>query len=137
MIDIRLMRGQLIDHEGVRLGLYQDTVGKTTIGVGRNLTDNGISRIEALFLLDNDIEKALIDLQTFDWWTDLSDVRQRAMVDMRFNLGPIRFRGFHHLLAALDAKDYHDAARQMRQSQWAMQVGQRAETLAKMMESGS
>lgn len=137
MIDQRLMRGQLIEHEGLSLGLYQDTVGKTSIGVGRNLTDTGISRVEAIFLLDNDIEKALDDLKTFDWWSDLNDIRQRAILDQRFNLGPTRFRGFHHMLAALDAQDFHAAALQMRQSRWAMQVGQRAETLAKMMESGT
>ena len=30
---------QLIDHEGIELKAYKDTVGKITIGVGRNLDD--------------------------------------------------------------------------------------------------
>ena len=137
MIDYRLMRSQLIQHEGIRLHMYQDTTGKITIGVGRNLSDNGISRAEALLMLDSDIDAAVTDLTTFDWWVDLDEVRQRALVDMRFNLGPTRFRGFHHMLAALDANDYNEAARQMRQSKWAQDVGQRAETLAMMMEVGA
>ena len=30
-------------HEGLSLAPYTDSVGKLTIGYGRNLTDNGVS----------------------------------------------------------------------------------------------
>ena len=38
---------QLRRDEGVRFKPYQDTVGKWTIGVGRNLSDKGINWVEA------------------------------------------------------------------------------------------
>ena len=40
---------QLKVHEGLRLKPYKDTVGKWTIGIGRNLEDKGITEQEALF----------------------------------------------------------------------------------------
>ena len=41
----------LIRHERLRLKPYTDTVGKLTIGVGRNLTDMGLTQDEVLLLL--------------------------------------------------------------------------------------
>ena len=40
------MIGLIIEHEGFKSKPYTDTVGKITIGVGRNLTDNGLSKEE-------------------------------------------------------------------------------------------
>ncbi len=42
------LRQMLIRHEGLRRKPYRDTVGKLTIGAGRNLDDVGITREEAL-----------------------------------------------------------------------------------------
>ena len=92
--DLDALRQQLRLHEGLRLFPYVDTVGKTTIGCGRNLTDKGITIEEARFLLDHDITECLADLHSFGWFIGLDSIRQRALVDLRFNLGPIRFRGF-------------------------------------------
>lgn len=127
---------QLLLHEGIRLRPYADTVGKLTIGVGRNLTDKGISRREALDLLDNDLDECLRDLATFPWFLGLDPIRQRVLTDMRFNLGPRGFRGFTRTLASVAAQDFHGAANGMRHSAWAIQVKTRADRLAQMMETG-
>src|SRR3990167_270296 len=87
----RGLSDQLIRHEGLRLKLYSDSLGVPTIGVGRNLRDKGISHAEAMLLLENDLDEVLVDLQTFPWWAALDPVRQRVLVDLRFNLGPTRF----------------------------------------------
>lgn len=113
-----------------------DTVGKITIGVGRNLSDVGISRDEALILLDHDIDAAVADLASFAWFRDLDSVRQRVLVDMRFNLGPSRFRGFKGLLAAVAERDYDDAALHMQRSLWFTQVKSRGVRLVAMMRTG-
>ena len=47
----------------MRLTPYRDTVGKLTIGVGRNLDDVGITDAEARFLLENDIARTVADLE--------------------------------------------------------------------------
>jgi lysozyme len=131
-----VLRDQLIAHEGLRLKPYHDTVGKLTIGVGRNLTDVGISQEEALYLLDNDLRASIADLERLPWFESLDPIRQRVVVDMRFNLGPSKFRGFHNTIAAMTVGDYERASRLMLRSKWAEQVGGRAARLARMMQTG-
>ena len=104
---------QLIRHEGLRLFPYTDTVGKVTIGVGRNLTDVGISESEAYLLLDNDLDEVLCDLEDFPWFTGLNSVRQLVVADMRFNLGPLGFRKFTRTLASIESGQYAKAATEM------------------------
>jgi len=132
-----VLRRQVIDAEGLRLTPYRDTMGKLTIGVGRNLDDVGISREEAMHMLSSDLERAENDVRrdigSFD---ELSPARQRVLVEMAFNLGIAGLKKFQRMLAALDAHDYKTAAAQMRTSLWAQQVGARAERLAKAMETG-
>lgn len=128
---------QLIRHEGERLFPYVDTVGKITIGVGRNLTDRGISQATSRQMLEEDVDEAVADLATFPWFARLDAVRQRVVIDMRFNLGPARFRSFKQTLAAIAAGQYQKAGTLMLQSRWATQVKGRAVTLARMLATGA
>lgn len=123
--------------EGIRLHPYKDTVGKTTIGIGRNLDDVGISRDEAQFLLDNDIKAALEALDTLlPWWRGMSDVRQHVLVNLCFNMGISKLMGFKLALAAMEAGSYDEAANQMLNSAWYGQVGARAVRLVSLMRNG-
>ena len=131
------LRAQLIHHEGLRLKPYTDTTGHITIGVGRNLTDVGISHTEAMLLLDNDINRTLLGIApALPWFGFLNDVRQRVLTDMAFNLGPEGLLKWVNTLHAIESGQYREAARQMRNSLWAQQVGTRALDLSLMMESG-
>lgn len=137
MMDRSVLKQMLIQHEGLRLKPYIDTVGKVTIGVGRNLTDNGISTGEALLLLEHDMDQAIQLLRAnIPIYTVLSDVRQLVLTDMGFNLGVKRLQAFKQMLAAIDRSDWAGAKRQMLASKWASQVGYRAIELAEMMETG-
>ncbi len=122
--------------EGLRLFPYTDTVGKLTIGYGRNLSDKGISQIEAEYLLENDLEAAERDCQAFPWFAGLSEARQIVIVSMVFNLGLVGFQKFHHLIAAMQRMDYDTASEEMLRSKWADQVKGRAVRLAQMMQQG-
>jgi lysozyme len=126
---------QLIRDEGLRLKPYTDSVGKLTIGVGRNLTDVGISREEALSLLTADITSAekLLDTE-LPWWRSLEAPRRRVLLNMAFNLG-YRLLTFKNTLRAAQEGRYEDAAEGMRASKWARQVGKRANRLAATMQS--
>jgi len=63
-------------HEGFSAKPYQDIVGKTTIGWGRNLSDIGISKNEALILLENDISAVFSDLdRMLPWWRSMTENR--------------------------------------------------------------
>lgn len=129
---------RLVDKEGEKLKPYRCTAGKISIGVGRNLEDRGISKEESRYLLNNDIEWALSECEQQSWWDVVKndDVRSRVMVEMCFNMGINRLKGFKKALKALVDKDYQECAAQMIDSKWAVQVGKRADELAIMMISG-
>lgn len=123
-------------HEGLRLRPYQCTAGKTTIGYGRNLDDKGISQGEAELMLVADLTECETDLEGFPWWERLSDNRKAALIDMRFNLGGAGLRQFKAMLVCIALGDYAGAAREMLDSRWARQVGNRADELSKLMREG-
>ncbi|MBF0424806.1 MAG: glycoside hydrolase family protein [Magnetococcales bacterium] len=135
--DLAPIELQLVRHEGLRLYPYNDTTGHQTIGVGRNLTDVGISEAEAYVLLRNDIAKVRAGLMAdYRFFATLDEVRQRVLIDMAFNLGRKGLGTFQNFLRAVARGDYADAAQEMLKSRWADQVGKRAHTLSAMMESG-
>lgn len=124
-------------HEGVRPMPYTDTVGKLTIGVGRNLTDRGLLPSEVEFLLDNDVHLVTTQCMTFPWFEGLDEVRQAVVLDMVFNLGLTSFKTFVNTIKMISLGDYHGAAGNMLQSKWATQVGPRATQLSNMMANGA
>lgn len=128
------LRAMLIKHEGRRSKLYFDSAGIGTIGVGRNLEDVGLSDEEIDYLLNNDIKRVLNECWThLPWFGDLSQERQYVVIDMVFNLGMAGFLKFKHTIAAIKREDWHEAAREMINSEWAAQVGKRAAELATIM----
>jgi lysozyme len=132
------IRKDLIADEKLVLTPYRDSVGKLTIGVGHNLDDNGVSTATAMFILDEDIARAVADLdRAFPWVVDLDDVRQRVLINMSFNLGISRLSQFKKMFAALELRQYTIAAVEMLDSTWAKQVGTRADRLAEMMRTGA
>lgn len=131
------LRDQLLAHEGLRLKPYRDTVGKWTIGVGRNLADKGITKDEALYLLDNDIAECEAQLrQALPWAMRLNETRWRVLVDMCFNLGIRGLLGFTTALGHMEKGEFGRAAEAMLASKWAEQVKGRAARLAKWMREG-
>jgi lysozyme len=131
------LRKLLIKHEGTKLFPYVDSVGKISIGTGRNLTDNGISKVEADLMLDNDIYEAVSQLKAvFPEYSQWTMTRQDALVDMMFNIGPHRFASFKKMIAAVRSNDWVRVAAEMRNSLWATQVPSRVAELAEMIEHG-
>lgn len=131
------VRGQLIRDEGVRLRPYPDTEGKLTIGIGRCLSTKGISAKEAQMLFENDLGDVAADVEhTLPWSGALDDARRAVLLNMAFNLGMTGLLGFQKMLHAAQGGEYALAAREMRNSTWAAQVGDRAERLALQMEDG-
>ena len=131
-----LLRSQLERHEGLRLHPYHDTVGKLTVGYGRNLDDVGITRDEADFMLDNDIEQVELQLETVDEYVGLDQVRQTVVANMAYNLGFHGLMQFSRMWKAIGRRDYDSAAREMLDSRWSKQVGNRAVELARIMRIG-
>jgi lysozyme len=123
--------------EGVELRPYKCSAGFLTLGVGRNIEERGITMDESDYLLANDIticeEEAT---RVFKWYDTLSDVRQRVILNMIFNLGLTKLLNFKKFLAAMEAEDWEEAGKQMLDSRWAKQVGNRADRLEQMIVNG-
>lgn len=150
--DRAAMIAELRRDEGERLRAYKDTVGKWTIGVGRNLDDvgtaplgrsvadvkaKGVSRAESALMLAHDLGRVDADLdRKLAWWRELDPVRQRVLVNMCFNLGIGGLLGFVNTLAMVKARRHTEAAANMLKSKWAGQVGNRAKRLSEMMKTG-
>ena len=126
-------------HEGVRSTVYVCSAGYETIGVGRNISSSGIglSDDEVDYLLENDIERVIKELSSeYPWFNTLDDVRKDAMIDISFNLGATRLRGFKRALAAMEVADYKLAAKEFLHSKWSRDVKGRSHELASMIETG-
>ena len=123
-------------NEGFRSQPYRCTAGKLTIGYGRNLDDNGITKVEAEVLLHNDIKLTVTDLEDIFGsreFTQLPVNIQIALVDMMFNLGKTRFLGFKKMILAIRQGYFKIASREALDSKWASQVGMRANIDAKLI----
>ena len=126
-------------HEGVRSHVYLCSAGYETIGVGRNISKSGLglSDDEVDYLLENDIVRVIKELSSeYPWFRGLDDVRKDAMIDISFNLGATRLRGFRRALAAMDAADYKTASLEFLDSKWSRDVKGRSTELAYMIEMG-
>jgi len=118
---------------------YQDSEGYWTIGVGHLIDKRLGGRLPEHIidaLLEYDIELAIAEARAFLWFEELSDARKAVIVNMMFNLGLRKFKGFKRMIAALERGDYEAAADEMLDSKWARQVGPRAVRLAQQMRAG-
>ena len=149
---------KLIEHEGLVLQVYKDSLGIDTIGIGRNLEDRGITKeeldaldipnmdviyehgindIDAVYLATNDVQIVESELlAAHPCVAELDSVRQLVLVDMAFNMGVPRLRKFKKMWAAIHDNDYMTAAKEMLDSKWANQVKSRSHKLANMMHHG-
>ena len=149
---------KLIAHEGLRLQVYQDTLGIDTIGIGRNLEDrgitdeeldwmdmpsmdavyeHGISEADAMYLAQNDVQIVEEELlRAHPCVEDLDAVRQLVVMDMAFNMGVPRLCKFKKMWNAINEKKFDLAAKEMLDSRWAIQVKSRAVKLSNAMHNG-
>lgn len=125
--------------EGLRLRPYKCTAGKLTIGYGRNLEDVGISQAEADMMFERDFAQAESEVKRLCRayqidWSQLIEQRFYVLTDMMFNMGYNRLSQFKKMLTALSKGQYGTAAREMLDSTWAKQVGNRAVQLSTLMK---
>jgi lysozyme len=122
------LKEMLIKNEGMKLHPYQCTANKTTIGVGRNLTDNGITSAEAEQMLANDMDNVFADLdRNIPFWQSLPYNVRLVLCDMCFNLGIKRLCKFTKMLEAMEERDFELAAEELLDSTYAVQVKKRAD----------
>lgn len=135
-MDLVKLKEELIRDEGIRAKAYLDSKGIPTIGIGHNL-QKPISSAAIEQIYADDLAEVFTDLNKFlPWWTSLNLVRQRVLANMCFNMGIGTLLEFRNALGAMKAGDWFRASQEMLNSEWAKQVGARADRLAQMMYAG-
>lgn len=131
---------QIMRHEGFEEKPYTCSMGKLTIGYGRNLEDKGITRTEAEFLFRNDVREAIQDVNrqfgSHHWFTSLDLCRKWVLIEMCFQMGLPKLLDFKKTLEYVRNNQYTKAANEMLRSQWAKQTPKRARTLSEQMRTG-
>lgn len=135
------LAARLMREKTLRLKPEINAQGRVTIGIGRNLSDAGISEAEAIFLLGSDISRTEAALDAnIPWWRKLDDVRQAVLMDLAFDLGERDLGMFQRSLTAAQGGNYGLAAAELRATDWYKSVGhlagERGFNLAQAMESG-
>ena len=142
-------------HEGFRNQVYKDSKGIKTIGYGFNLesgrftkeqvdrwTREGITETEARQVLTDELAKTREQLANkYPWFKTLDPVRQGAIIDMAYNMGmggdKKGLGSFKKALAAMEKGDYETAAKEFLDSQYAKDVGSRANAIADLIRYGN
>src|ERR1700678_2550540 len=123
----------LIKHEDDKARAYIDTRGNITAGVGHNLTSRDIAEDIRQRWVKEDITEFYTDLCAFDWFPKLCEARQIALIDMSF-MGWKSFLGFTDMIACLAKNDFSGAAHEVLRSDYAKEVGSRAQDIADILE---
>lgn len=132
------VKALLTKYEGLRLHPYKDTVGKTTIAIGRNLDDVGLFLDEVDLMANNDIARSYTQARNnYPWFMDLDEVRQAVVLMMIFQLGLYGFNQFKETIKAISERDYYKAAEKMLDSTWSKQTSKRALEMSEMMRRGT
>ena len=141
-------------HEGRKYKVYDDSKGIKTVGIGYNLEKstakkdlakvganwNEVMRGKALTdkqindLFRMSLDQALKDAKSYyPEFDKLPEAAKGVLVDMSFNLGLTKLKGFKDLKAALGRGNYDAAADAMIDSAWYKQVKSRGVNLVKIM----
>lgn len=120
------------------LKAYQDTEGVWTIGLGTNLQELRIDAATAERWFRQKLEQSEHEASIrFAWFAGLTSARQRAIVELVYNLGIPRLLLFRKFLHAMAVGDYPMARAELLDSVWRRQVGvERSTRIADLILNG-
>ena len=134
------LKSRIKQNEDFRNQIYNDQVGKPTIGFG-HLVKKGekfihqkkYSKKYLNKLFENDFSSALIDLNKNYKTKDLSKNSQEVLLEMIFQLGIKNCLKFKKFNRSLRKKLPHMAALEMLNSRWYVQTPKRVEKLIDLL----
>ena len=146
------LREEIAEDEGVKLNsqgehiIYLDHLALPTCGVGHLITESDEEygkpvgtvveqeRVRQLIALDMavTIDECKVLYPDFE---DLPEEVQHIIANMCFNMGRPRLSKFKMMQAAVNARDWNEAAEQMIDSKWYTQVPNRARRLVDRMRA--
>lgn len=141
--DFELAKHMLTIDEGNRPDLYDDATGKPafcekgniTGGIGHNFNANPLSLEVIHILFIEDYRRAITDCLTiYRNFERLSQPRRLALINMSFQLGGGRLKGFKKMNEAINNEEWAIAAIEAAHSYWYAQVKNRATRVIYMLE---
>lgn len=140
------LRLVLEQDEGVVHEIYEDHLGNPTCGIGHLIIEadrehawpigTAISEARVTQLYNQDVAVALKDARwispDFD---ELPDAARIVIASLCFQLGSPRYQKFRLHHAAIEARDWREAAAQLRDSRLYRQTTNRTERHARRLES--
>ena len=138
------------EFEGFSSKVYKCPAGFDTIGYGRNIEANPLSKEEKAKLVNGEVSKEVAKewleaelsrcydncASAFVWFRDLDIKRAGALVDMAYNMGLGTLKTFKNSLGFMERKDYKGAAENFRKSKWYSQVKRRGVRITEIIEKG-
>jgi lysozyme len=114
------IKEMLIKNEGLVCGVYTCSAGKLTCGVGRNLSDNGITEDEAMYLLENDINRVVANLdKVWEVWRTFPPLAQEVCIDCAFQMGITGWMNFRRTRALMEMGAWLEASEEILRSKYA------------------
>tara|TARA_R110000782_G_scaffold177250_1_gene268204 strand:- start:234 stop:686 length:453 start_codon:yes stop_codon:yes gene_type:complete len=143
------LQSEITDDEGRKDEIYLCSEGHPTFGIGHLIKqtdpeymlltlDNYVgtkineTRVNEVFEADMGVVLKDCEILYPDFY-ELPEEAQHIIANMCFQLGRPRLSKFKMMKAAVDARDFKEAANQMLDSRWAKQTPNRAVRLAERM----
>lgn len=142
-----LLQTQIKQHEGEVLEIYEDSLGKKTLGIGHLILKHDYEYDQPVGTpVDQDIVDGYFEIDFYEHVAEtiqvfgnyekfyvLPETIQHVLVDMCFNLGAPRLAKFKNMLNACREHNWSEMAIQMEDSRWYNQVGLRSRNLQTMV----
>ncbi|MGB1191832.1 MAG: glycoside hydrolase family protein [Pseudomonadales bacterium] len=122
--------------EGFMEMMYDCPAGKKTIGFGFNLETTAIPKYIAKLWLKALVMEIESDLLEYRWYSQMNEIRRTVITDMVYQMGLSGVLKFKNMIKALEDRNYHLAAVEMLDSNYAKQTPARANRNAEMMHQG-
>lgn len=123
---LEMLISRIVEHEGIKSSAYQDSLGFWTIGIGTLIDERKVGKLtidECFYLFKNRLAIKQKELQEYEWFTLLDDVRGGVVIELAFNIGTNGVCKFINMIDALKHKNYSQASKELLSSTWSSQVG--------------
>ena len=143
-MNIELLERDLVRDEGWRSKPYLCTSGKITIGVGHRMLSHELhlKEVSTDWIWATLRQDAMLAIRGCEMifgrtkFYTFSGPRQRALVNMCFQLGATRLSNFQRMIQAIFREDWLQASIEALDSLWAKQTPVRARRVAEMLRTG-
>lgn len=157
-LDRKKLLKQLVEHDGKHSRIHTDANGVQTIGIGyrldhpeaaKHLRDIGaelqqvtkgsieLSNDQIDHLLQSSLDEALRTCRlAFPHFSQLSDVRQRVLIELSMAFGAIEMNRSTDVIRLVNSGDFASSAAAMEEYSWFQRSKAKCEILAEMMRTG-